>query len=249
MLGGDVRSGDAGRHAVRHAVSRLAIQPDRALDRARPVPAGISLHAADQTGRARDVKQQGERASRRSCRNRSQRRGWSRSMAREDFEERRLDRESHAAMDLTLRARGVKATLNAAGRPHRRGRDLRRSVVRRPSGARRPADGRGAAGVRDVSRQDLQADEEPLEDGRHVDQGGGRVRADRRSSSTTRAAFAICRARGRPGRSRAGSCCRTCDSAITPTTACCGTSRLTSSRASGRRWSDRPAPASRRSSR
>ena len=35
-----------------------------------------------------------------------------RSMAREDFEERRLDRESHAAMDLTLRARGVKATLN-----------------------------------------------------------------------------------------------------------------------------------------
>jgi len=35
-----------------------------------------------------------------------------RSMAREDFEERRLDRESHAAMDLSLRARGVKATLN-----------------------------------------------------------------------------------------------------------------------------------------
>src|SRR4030095_6414122 len=34
------------------------------------------------------------------------------AMAREYFEERRLDRESHAAMDLTLRARGVKATLN-----------------------------------------------------------------------------------------------------------------------------------------
>src|SRR5262249_37410506 len=118
------------------------------------------------------------------------------AFAREDYEVKRLEKETLESIEMTMRARSIKARLAPIvdvivavgtcivlcyGARH-----VHRARVGRGAGLAGPAPGGRLGRLLALPRKDLKADARPVEDDRHYLEGGDRGRADQRIDSPGR---------------------------------------------------------------
>ena len=169
------------------------------------------------------------------------------AFAREDYEDQRFDcGEPAERRRRTARAQHEGAAV-ADGRSAGRRRHLPRARLRRAAGPRRRLHHRPAGHLHLLSRQDLQADEGPVEDDQHRVEGDDQLRADSGAArhGEPRARPAATRSRRRASPAPWSSIAS--PSATTARTRSSRTSACASSPARSPRSSDRRAPARRRS--